>query len=401
MSQISNLTPKQQARLSEYADKWKNIGLSTEPAERAMAEDGIRLAYRLAGLPEPKKIIWCSSPMAGAITKAILTDTGASVGDSLWDSVDASVWNAVRASVGASVWTSVWNSVRASLRDSVWNSAWDSVGDSVRASLRDSVWDSVRASVMASVRTSVWNSVWDSVGDSVWDSVRDSVRDSVWNSLRDSAKNAVWDACYGQHDAPWLGFYEYFRDVCGLKLQTEKIAGLIQIARSAGWFWPYEKMCIVCERTSVVKQDSENRIHCEDGPAIAYPDGWSIYAIHGVRVPEYVVMRPHEITVNDIQQEQNAEIRRIKIDRYGQSRYLMDSGAKLVHEDDWGQLYKTELDNDEPLVMVKVVNSTPEPDGSYKDYFIRVPPTCSTALEAVAWTFGKEPSEYKTLVAQT
>lgn len=361
MSQISNLTPKQQARLSEYADKWKTIGLSTEPAERAMAEDGIRLAYRLAGLPEPKKIIWCSSPMAGAITKAILTDTGNSVMASVWDSVDASVWNAVRASVGASVWTSVWNSVR--------------------ASLRDSVWDSVGASVMASVGA--------------------SVGDSVWNSVRDSAKNAVWDACYGQHDAPWLGFYEYFRNVCGLKLQTEKIAGLIQIARSAGWFWPYEKMCIVCERTSVVKQDSENRIHCEDGPAIAYPDGWSIYAIHGVRVPEYVVMRPHEITVNDIQQEQNTEIRRIKIDRYGQSRYLLDSGAKLVHEDDWGQLYKTELANDEPLVMVKVVNSTPEPDGSYKDYFIRVPPTCRTALEAVAWTFGKEPSEYKTLVAQT
>jgi len=170
MSQISNLSPKQVARLSEYADKWKNIGLSTELAERAMAEDGIRMAYRLAGLPEPKKIIWCSSPMAGAITKAILTDTGASV------------------------------------RASVWNS--------VRASLRDSVWDSVMASVMASVGDSVGDSVWDSVGASVMASVGASVGDSVWNSLRDSAKNAVWDACYGQHDAPWLGFYEYFRDVC-------------------------------------------------------------------------------------------------------------------------------------------------------------------------------------------
>ena len=178
MSQISNLSPKQVARLSEYADKWKNIGLSTELAERAMAEDGIRMAYRLAGLPEPKKIIWCSSPMAGAITKAILTDTGASV----------------RASV--------WNSVRASLRASVWNSAWDSVGASVRASLRDSVWDSVMASVMASVGDSVGDSVWDSVGASVMASVGASVGDSVWNSLRDSAKNAVWDACYGQHDAP-------------------------------------------------------------------------------------------------------------------------------------------------------------------------------------------------------
>lgn len=44
--------------------------------------------------------------------------------------------------------------------------------------------------------------------------------------------------------------------------------------------------------------------------------------------------------------------------------------------------------------MVKVVNSTPEPDGSYKDYFLRVPPTITTAHEAVAWTFGKTAETY-------
>jgi hypothetical protein len=50
---------------------------------------------------------------------------------------------------------------------------------------------------------------------------------------------------------------------------------------------------------------------------------------------------------------------------------------------------------DEPLVMVKVRNSTPEPDGAYKDYFLRVPPTMRTAREAVAWTFGLEAEDYK------
>ncbi len=102
-----------------------------------------------------------------------------------------------------------------------------------------------------------------------------------------------------------------------------------------------------------------------------------------------------------IRAEQNTEIRRIMIDRYGQSRYLLDSGAKLIHEDDWGQLYRAEMEDDEPLVMVKVVNSTPEPTGEYKDYFLRVPPDCRTALEAVAWTFAKAPDQYKQLVAQT
>jgi hypothetical protein len=57
-------------------------------------------------------------------------------------------------------------------------------------------------------------------------------------------------------------------------------------------------------------------------------------------------------------------------------------------------LFRKELAGDEPLVMVKVVNATPEADGSFKDYFLRVPPTVQTAREAVAWTFGKAADDY-------
>ena len=73
-----------------------------------------------------------------------------------------------------------WASVGDSVRDSVWASVGDSVGDSVR----DSVWASVGDSVRDSVRDSVWDSVRDSVRDSVWASVRASVGDSVRDSVR-------------------------------------------------------------------------------------------------------------------------------------------------------------------------------------------------------------------------
>jgi len=66
------------------------------------------------------------------------------------------------------------------------------------ASVRDSVWASVRASVGASVRDSVWASVWDSVGasvrDSVWASVGASVGDSVGDSVGASVGASVWDS---------------------------------------------------------------------------------------------------------------------------------------------------------------------------------------------------------------
>jgi hypothetical protein len=47
------------------------------------------------------------------------------------------------------------------------------------------------------------------------------------------------------------------------------------------------------------------------------------------------------------------------------------------------------------LRAVKVVNSTPEPDGSRKEYLRQVPWHCNTAREAVAWTFGLAAKEYR------
>lgn len=69
---IEKLTPEQEARLPEYRDKWLKIGLSTERANRAEAEDGVRQAYTIQGLEPPKNFIWAESPMGGIVAQAYL-----------------------------------------------------------------------------------------------------------------------------------------------------------------------------------------------------------------------------------------------------------------------------------------------------------------------------------------
>jgi hypothetical protein len=140
--------------------------------------------------------------------------------------------------------------------------------------------------------------------------------------------------------------------------------------------------------------DAQNRPHNENGPFCRWRDGSCLYAIHGIRLPGWIVTHPERITLKAINEEDNSEIRRVMIDRYGLARYLVDSKAKEIHRDDWGILYRQEIRDDEPLVMVKVVNSTPEPDGIVKNYFLRVPPDMTTARGAIAWTFGKKEQDY-------
>jgi hypothetical protein len=143
-----------------------------------------------------------------------------------------------------------------------------------------------------------------------------------------------------------------------------------------------------------VQVDQQNRLHSDHGPALLFRDEYKIYALHGVPVSADIVERPHDLSVEKINSERNVELRRVLIDRYGVANYLKDTGAGVMDRSERGTLYLKQLPSDEALAIVRVKNSTPEPDGTYKEYFLRVPPTCRTAQEAIAWTFGLGKDEY-------
>lgn len=95
----------------------------------------------------------------------------------------------------------------------------------------------------------------------------------------------------------------------------------------------HEKFCLVCDTPEILKIDAQNRPHCEDGPSHRWRDGWSLYYWHGVQVKEHVILRPHEITIQEIKKEENAEVRRILIERFGTGDYLFKTGAKIICAD--------------------------------------------------------------------
>lgn len=223
---IEKLTDEQEKMVAEIRDKWIALGTMCKPADRAMAEEGIRLAYKNSKLEPPTDIRWADSPMAGAK-------------------------EAARISTGK-------------------NEPSD-------------------------------------------------------EQVRRQVDNAIW----GQHDAGSLAFCEAFEKL-GI---SDKARGLCMVGAAAGWWWAFDGIAVVSERPLCLHRDEQGRLHCEDGPAIAYPDGFAIYAINGVRLPEYIIMRPEEITVEKIRSERNAEIKRIMRERYGEGRYLADIGAKVLDVD--------------------------------------------------------------------
>lgn len=119
--------------------------------------------------------------------------------------------------------------------------------------------------------------------------------------------------------------------------------------------------------------------------------GWSI---RGVEVSERVAMGNY--TVEQALGFTNMEERRVALERKPLED-LVNRGVLIRrHKDKYGELFaeKNGTQHPDSLAFVQVVNSTPEPDGTWKKYVLRVPPHFSTARAAVAWTFGMSEDGY-------
>ncbi|MFK4144051.1 DUF6745 domain-containing protein [Streptomyces sp. NPDC004065] len=377
------------AGASEVTGAWREVAAATGPADRAAAEEGVRLAYRLAGLPEPGEIVWVGSPRAGALLAARLTADGRA-GRSVRDEVRSRPWAAARervcAGLGPAGWAGHWALTGAAL----WPGT-TALAERIRTGVVETVaaapGDGTRAG--DETRTGDGAQTGDAAGTASGPGAVDRAGTASGPGAADeeAVRLVLLDAVLGQHDAAWLAAFDG-RD------GWEELRGIAAVARAAGWWWPYERTAIVAERPVELRRDEAGRLHRGDGPALAFPDGFALHAWHGMPVPGEFLGGLAALTPRRIREEENAELRRVMLEHYGYERYLEESGAEPVQRDEAGVLWRIELEGDEPLVMVEVVNSTPEPDGTHRTYWLRVPPRTRTAKEGVAWTFGLSEAEY-------
>jgi hypothetical protein len=174
----------------------------------------------------------------------------------------------------------------------------------------------------------------------------------------------------------------------------------MNVAREMGWWWPFQRACILTHRPTALHRDGQGRLHSSMGPALDYDGQWGIWAWHGVRVPQDVIERPDTLDPMRVWQEPNAEVRRVMVERMGLERLLGHTGSVVLHQDTDGpgnprRLLALDLpgDPDRTLVAVQVVDPS-----TGRQYMLRVPPNMRTCSEAVAWTFSIEPREYRPAV---
>ena len=201
---------------------------------------------------------------------------------------------------------------------------------------------------------------------------------AAWSAAESAAWSAARSAAESAHPAIdryvgiWLPFVDAYE------------AGL--------WlFWMLEREVVAVPRPVLRVED--DRLHCDDGPAVSWPAGAHYWFWRGVQVPQAVVEAPETLDSRAIFLEANVEVRRVMLERFGADRFLRESDAQLVSQDDYGRLWRAHLPGDEALVMVEVDDPSTE-----RTYFLRVPPTSRTPRGAIAWTFDVPSKDYRPLV---
>ncbi|MBB2947072.1 hypothetical protein FB565_006840 [Actinoplanes lutulentus] len=423
------LTHAHEAMASAIEDQWLAAAVQTGAAVRDEAEAGVRAAYTLAGLPEPEKIYWLGSPRAGAAAAAILAvapelgpqtaagfagvSAGTAAGLAEVSAGTAAGLAGMSAGTaaglaGVSAGTAWLAEVHADLRRQGWTPG-ERLGSSLRRQIRTEPWAAARKSALEALGADGWAQLSAAAGRRSWGLVMDLIAarlrlrlgEDLTSGLGDAGpavRRMVLDAVYGQHDGTWLSTFDAADRIAPGAGLMAPLTGLAEVARHAGWWWAYENVAILTERPTLLERDNVGRLHRGEGAAMEFPDGYGLWAWRGMPIPADLAAELPRLTVERIRDEPNAEIRRVMLEHFGYERYLREAGARTMGSDEAGTLWYLDLPGDEPLVMVEVVNSTPEPDGTSRVYWLRVPPSTRTAREGVAWTFGLTAEEYQPLI---
>lgn len=403
-------------------ERWIAMGLSTRPVDKALCEKKLKSAYAYAGLEIPRTFHWFPSPASALIAiGALLADKSRAMHVS--DGIRYQIHNQVLQDAIGAFDSRFSEKVGTGFGAEILSGVREQVVGRVRGVMLRQLADQLRRRTTSSIRCFQI-----AVGERVYQAATAMPREIVRNfeSLEERAFdkmelaiNTLQHCCWGWSEDYWLASYEASMRDLGIEPDQavlNRFVSLVQVRENLSIFFPFADFVMCCENPLVLKRDERNRLHSSEGPALVYRDGWGVWAWHGMRVPKRVIEFPNEIKIPEVEGEENAEIRRVMIERMGWERFIREARLKPLHSDDWGTLYRKDLANDpEPLVLVKVTNSTPEPDGSYKDYVLRVhhelrplmegnllgEPQKITALNAIASTFGLTGDEYKKVLVQT
>ncbi|GAA1077257.1 hypothetical protein GCM10009605_12770 [Nocardiopsis composta] len=389
--------------------EWLRHALCTDPADRAATEQALSELYALIGA-DPPRFVWVDSPCAALGSGSPLPDPRAARWPRALPLPPGGAGRPVAARL-ADLESALHCHMADRIRRRTDISPARATMREVAAARSRSPEEGLRLGVPLPQMLAV------AVEEPLYGAVQDALRAPLLSAFSAAAAGLrhglTW---FGQHDAHRIGTYEAWLrlELIGLPRELGRTYDLLSVlARSCGWWWPGDEVCVVAERPAAVHTEplpadphGGVRLHRDDGPAVVYRDGWGVHAVHGTVVPAWVVHAPDAARIDA---EPNVEVRRTAIERIGWGAYIDEAGFRLVSSaPDPGnpgfelRLYdRSGQDPERPTRVLLAVNGSVERDGRRRRYGLDVPARFDDPIAAAGWSYGLPAEVYARLARRT
>jgi hypothetical protein len=363
----------------------------------------VERAYALAGLDAPSQIEWLDGPVQ-LVERLFSSSDQGEPQVSVWPHLQEKLAGSMFDSVGAEL-DAVGQQVEEVVLDRIEARVRAGVGVPILARLRDAA----HKGVPDAPQTDLWKRIqeyceyliwhdedWDELWHSDWERALGGYTDSGLGNVRGNrflhvegydVRDFLWCGVRAYQDASWLASCLYFERYYA----PNDVTPLAQLNTLVSGYWLGRDPALLVRRPQELLLDTAGRLHSPAGPCARYGDGWTVYAWHGIGVPERVIAAPEQLTAQDWSAARNVEVRRVIQERMG-DRFVEELGARVVNAGLRGALYEVDLPDD-PERVARYLQVTDPSTG--RAYYLRVPPMTATADEAVAWSFGLAAEAYR------
>jgi hypothetical protein len=184
----------------------------------------------------------------------------------------------------------------------------------------------------------------------------------------------------------WCGWYEYAKSI-GVEFNNDKYDLFVNFNSEVNFIIPYKNICFISEKPLSINWVN-NRLHKDGGLAVEYSDGYGMYFLNGVKVPEYLAMTPEgELDIEFFKKENNADVKAEFIRKFGIQR-MLSLGEKICDAKDNDNKWYVDSEY-EIWNMGKVFNKASAPFLKMKNlttgiyHFEGIPDNCNTIEDAL------------------
>lgn len=324
-TKIARLTVEQMQALRAYREEWFRILTNTAPANKPLVEKIIGSLYEAIGKSAPR-FVWPASP---EVCRDFIDKLGQDGGA---DPLSEQLSEQLKPSYE-------------------WR---DHIDREVRKRLDECLYDPLRAAV-------------------------EPIADAI---LLEELPGLYDNFCYGSFRAHEIALDAFPALHLGLKYDAEsqeRLRRALDIAESCSVFWPYDKVCVICDRPTEFHLQ-HGKLHNSSGMALRFSDGWGIYRLNGVTVPDGLATTPsHKLDPSLVEEVTDVELRLEIVRKIGMDRLVNAFSGEILDKVGNFELYRLKLSDGRFLFFLKMfIPST-------GDYHIKaVRQGCPTVADALA-----------------